>query len=223
MTKYTSLLKRCPLFLGIGEAELPEMLECLGVRIVSVKKNAIIFSEGDPANIVGIVLVGNVQVVRDDYYGNRSIVATIEAGNLFAEAFACSDIPNLPVSIIASENSEIMLLDCRRILTPCSNVCEFHAKLINNLLRIVANKNLLLNQKIEVTSQRTTREKLMTFLLGQAKKNGNDTFIIPFDRQGLADYLGVERSAMSTELGKLCKEGLIETKKNWFHIKRMEE
>lgn len=220
MTKYTSLLKLCPLFGGIGEKELSGMLECLGARIMSAKRNTIIFSEGDEASQVGLVLSGNVQVVRDDYYGNRSIVATIGEGHLFAESFACAEVQKLPVAIIATSDCEIMLLDCKRILTTCSGACEFHTKLINNLLKIVANKNILLNQKIEVTSQRTTREKLMTFLMAQAKKNGSDTFTIPFDRQELADYLEVERSAMSAELGKLCKAGLIETKKNWFHIKR---
>lgn len=218
MKKYIKLFKKCPLFANIEEENLLGMLDCLNARKITAKKDSIIFHEGDPATQIGIVLSGNVQVVRDDYYGNRSIVATIEEGHLFAESFACSQIQKLPVTILASTDCEVMLIDSERILTTCSNACEFHGKLIHNLLKIVANKNLLLNQKIEVTSKRTTREKLMTYLLNQAKKEGSNTFYIPFDRQGLADYLEVERSAMSAELSKLCKSGVIETKKNWFRI-----
>ena len=112
-----------------------------------------------------------------------------------------------------------MLLDCRRILGICSNGCAFHSTLIRNLLRNVAEKNLLLNQKIELTSKKTTKEKLMAYLLLQAKEHGSNSFTIPCDRQSLADYLGIERSAMSAEIGKLKKAGRIDTHGSWFCLK----
>lgn len=218
MKKYFEVLRQCALFQDMEESELTGLLSCLGAKISAVFKDQAIFTEGDPAQYMGIVLSGSAQVVRDDYYGTRSIVAVIETSQLFAETFACAGIKAIPVSVIAVCDSEIMLMDCRRILTMCSSACAFHTRLINNLLRVVANKNLLLNQKLEFTSKRTTREKLMAYLLAQAKKAENNEFLIPYNRQALADYLEVERSAMSAEISKLCKDGVIDTKRNWFKI-----
>lgn len=136
--------------------------------------------------------------------------------SLFATICAGGD--KMPVSVMAIENSEIMLLDCKRIITTCSNSCQFHDQLIYNLMHIVARKNLMLNQKMEVLSKRTTREKIMTYLLYQAKQQDSSSFTIPYDRQGLVDYLSVERSAMSAEISKLRKEGILECKKNYFKL-----
>ena len=218
MEQYAEALKKCELFRQIDAMKLLVMLKCLGAQVRTVDKNQIIFQEGDQAKYVGIVLSGSVQVVRDDYYGNRSIVANIEPAQLFAESFSCANVEHLPISVVASSDSEIMLIDCKRILTICSNTCEFHHQLVTNLLRVVSAKNLMLNQKIEFTSKRTTREKLMAYLMFQAKKNGSSSFTIPYDRQELADYLGVERSAMSAELGKLRRGGALEFKKNAFRL-----
>lgn len=218
MEKYIEILKKCELFRQIKPAKLMVMLKCLGAQVRVVSKNQIIFQEGDPAKYVGILLKGSVQIVRDDYYGNRSIVAGIEPGQLFAESFSCAEADVLPISVTASEDSEIMLIDCRRILTLCTNTCEFHHQLVKNLLRVVAEKNLMLTQKIEFTSQKTTRDKLTAYLLFQAKKQRSSSFTIPYDRQALADYLGVERSAMSAELSKMRKEGLLECRKNSFTL-----
>ncbi|MBR6798810.1 MAG: Crp/Fnr family transcriptional regulator, partial [Firmicutes bacterium] len=135
------------------------------------------------------------------------------------ESFACAEVEELPVSVVASENSEIMLIDCKRIITTCSSSCRFHNMIIHNLLQVLATKNLAFNKKIEITSKRTTRDKLMTYLLSQAKIHGSSSFEIPFDRQELADYLGVERSAMSKEISKMKDDGLIECERSWFKVK----
>ena len=211
-------LSACPLFAGIWEEELKDMLACLGARVKRTQKDQILFREGEPARFVGIVLSGQVRVLREDYDGNRSIVAVIEPGQLFAEAFACAEVRALPVSVAAATEGAVLLLDCRRVLTTCSGACPFHTRLIRNLLRVVAEKNLLLNRKIEVVSRRTTREKLLTYLRSQAKKSGSREFTIPYDRQGLADFLEVERSAMSAEIGKLRREGVLETRRSWFKL-----
>lgn len=212
------ILKICPLFAGVEEKDISAMLGCLGARRVDVKKNQMIFTEGEAAESVGIVLSGNVQVVREDYYGNRSIVAGLEPGNLFGETFACAEIDTLPVSVVAATDGEIMLINCRRILTTCGNACEFHNRMVRNLLKVVAKNNIILNRKIELLSKKTTREKIMTYLLSEAKRCGREEFEIPFDRQELADYLGVERSAMAAEISKLRKTGLIECRKSWFRL-----
>lgn len=218
MKKYLSILNQCPLFDNIDTAEMSAMLACLGAKTASFAKGETIFSEGDPATHVGIVLSGSAQIVKDDFYGKRSIVASLQPSELFGESFACAEVDRLPVSIIASEKSEIMLIDCRRITMTCSNACAFHSRMILNLLRVVAAKNLVFHQKIEIISKRTTREKLMTYLMDQAKRRASDEFTIPFDRQELADYLGVERSALSAEISKLRADGVFEADRSRFRL-----
>lgn len=218
MEKYFSALQQCGLFENIEKENLIAMLGCLGAKVIFAEKEETIFIEGTLAKYIGIILSGSVQMVQDDFYGNRTIVTQIGEYGLFGESFACAGIDNLPVSFIASKDCEIMLIDCSRITDTCCNACAFHKQVIFNLLHLVAKKNLDFHQKIEITSKRTTREKLMAYLLSVAKQAGTNSFIIPYDRQGLADYLGVERSAMSAELSKLRKEGLIECTKNHFTI-----
>lgn len=222
MDNYFEIYSRCPLFSGITQEEASGMLACLGGRIVEIPKGNPVCLEGDAASFVGVVLAGTVQVVREDYYGNRSVLTVIVPGGLFAEAFACAGVDALPVSVFALQNSTVLLLDCRRILTGCANACAFHTRLIRNLLQGIARKNLTLTQKIRYMSRKTTREKLMEYLTDQAKQQGAAEFVIPYDRQGLADYLGVERSAMSAEIGKLKKSGILDTKGAWFRILREE-
>ncbi len=218
MRQYMGIFEKCALFSGISKEDLSALLTCLGGNVVEYAKNQWIFSEGDSAKSMGILLSGCVQVVKDDYLGNRTIVNTVEPGGLFGESFACAEVDHMPVGVVATCPCKVLLVNCNRLLTTCSNSCEFHSRMIQNLVHILAQSNILLNQKIEVTSHRSTREKLMAYLLSEAKKQQNHQFTIPFDRQELADYLGVERSAMSAEIGKMKKEGLLDTKKSWFQI-----
>lgn len=219
MQEFFPVLHRCTLFAGIDHKDLPGLLTCLGADKLTFKKHAPVFSEGDPARYVGIVLSGSVQIVRDDYYGNRTILSRAEAGELIAESFACAGVTALPVSVLAAEDCTVLRIDCVRITRSCSNACGFHNQLILNLLQVMADKNLAFHKKLEITSHRTTREKLMAYLLWQAKSQGAASFTIPFDRQGLADYLGVERSAMSAELSKLRRDGILDFTRSHFTLK----
>lgn len=221
MKKYFEMLSQCPLFNGIDQSALNSLIKCMDGKTSSVLKGNPVFLEGAPARFVGIVLSGTLQVVREDYYGNRSILTILQPGELFAEAFSFAGLETMPVSVFAVKDSEVLLLDCRRILTTCSNSCHFHTLLMKNLLQGMAQKNLALSQKIRYMSRKTTKEKLMAFLYDQAKQHGATEFVIPYDRQALADYLGVERSAMSAEIGKLKKSGQIDTKGAWFCIKNI--
>lgn len=218
MREFNPVLEYCPLFDGIRMEDLTAMLGCLGARKITAAKGQSIFREGDKATHVGIVLSGAVQMVREDYYGNRSIVAHIGPAEMFGESYACAGIAALPISVVADENCEVLLIDCRRITISCTNACVFHSRIIFNMLRLVANKNLVFDQKIQVTSKRSTREKLMTYLLNQAKLLGTNEFTIPYDRQELADYLEVDRSGLSTEISKLRKDGVLESAKNHFRL-----
>ena len=218
MKKYLEVLRKCSLFSGIEDENLIPMLGCLGAKTESYRKNETIFSEGDSVGTFGIVLSGEVQIVQNDYYGNRSILANIESSEIFGETYACAEIESLPVDVVASEDSEVMLVDVHRVTRSCGNACSFHSQIIFNLVKIVAEKNLVFHRKIMVTAGRTTREKLMVYLLSEAKKQNSDTFKIPYDRQELADYLEVERSGLSAEISKLRREGVILADKNLFTI-----
>ena len=223
MRSSMEVLQQSPLFAGIAASDLSGMLNCLGARAMRYAKGEVILAEGGPARDVGLLLSGRVQVIRTDYYGNRSIMLNIAPGQLFAESFACVQAEHLPVSVVAVEECEALLLDCRRLLTTCCNACEFHSRIIFNLLQIVAEKNLSLHRKALITGKRTTREKLMTYLLMQAKECGRADFTIPFDRQGLADYLAVDRSGLSAELSKLRQAGILDYYKNSFRLLRVPE
>jgi len=218
MKEYFDLLLATSLFRGVNREELSALLGCLQARVITAEKGSPVFLEGDEAGFIGLVLDGAVQIVRDDYYGTRSIISHAEPGELFAETYACSSAELMPVSGYAPVRSAIMLFSCRKMLTVCSNACRFHNQLVKNLLQVVAEKNVNLSQKIQFMSQKTTRQKLMAYLLDQAKRAGSPEFTIPFNRQALADYLGVERSAMSMELSKLCRDGILTTQGSHFTL-----
>ena len=218
MKKYLEILRRCPLFDQIAADDLLRMLTCLGAYIISFDKKYTVFAEGSPAKYIGILLSGSVHVVQDDYFGNRTLLSHLRAGEMFGEAFACAEEAHIPVSVIADEPCEVMLIDCSHILHTCENHCGFHQQLIYNLMKDLAAKTILFHRRIEITSKRTTREKLMAYLGTRAKDEGKNSFDIPFDRQELADYLEVDRSGLSSEIGKLQKEGIILCRKNHFTL-----
>ncbi|MGN0620883.1 MAG: Crp/Fnr family transcriptional regulator [Porcipelethomonas sp.] len=218
MKKYMETLKNCKLFENIECENLSAMLGCLKTEVRSYTKNQNIFSEGEAVTQIGIMLSGTAQITYTDFYGNRSIVTAIEPSELFGESFACAEMKSVPVSVVADNNCEVMLVDSRKMLRQCCSACEFHSRIIFNLMRSIAAKNILLNQKIEIISKRTTREKLMTYLMIQAKKHGRSSFTIPCDRQELADFLEVDRSGLSAEISKLRKENVLECKRNFFRL-----
>lgn len=218
MEKYLKILKLSSLFKDISETELLPLLGCLGATVRSYKKNSVILSAGDSTKCLGIVLTGSAQIAQTDYYGNRSIMTHIETAQIFGETFACAEVTALPVDVIACEDCEIMFIDVQHITNACCNACSFHNRMIFNLMRLVAAHNLVLHRKIEITSKRTTREKLLTYLSHEAIKNKSATFDIPYDRQQLADYLQVERSGLSAEISKLRAEGKLIANKNRFTL-----
>lgn len=218
MEKYFDLLAHTPLFESIDHTDIPVMLKCLQAHKQNYPKESLIRQEGDAADFIGIVLKGSIQILQYDYNGNRNINASFSEGDMFAEALSCAEIPSLPFSILAMSDCDILFFNKNKILHQCSGACEFHNQLIQNLLKIVAQKNMKLNQKLYYLSRKTTAEKILCYLDDQARLHHSNEFTIPFDRQALADYLGVERSAMSAELSKLQKQGLLETKRNYFKL-----
>lgn len=215
-----SVLKRSKLFSGIGEEEIKSMLTCLSAEKRKYKKGEYVLRFGDPVSYVGIVTSGSVDVIKEDYWGNRNLVAAILPGQSFAESYACAGNVPLGVSVQASQTSEILLMNLHGILTACSSACAFHARLIRNLVSLLASKNLMMNEKLTFLTQRSTREKLLAYLSAESMRLHAPGFSIPFDRQQLADYLSVDRCAMSNELSKMQKEGILEYHKNHFVLRQ---
>lgn len=218
MKEYLSLLSASSLFSRIPPQDLPHLLSCLKVQVIRYQKENVIFQQDDPVRCFGMVLSGSVHVLRNNMQGSHIIVSAFGPGELFGEAFACAGVETYPVNVVASSDSIILLFEYKRVVSACSHGCMSHSILVTSLMQMIAKKNILLNQKLEVVMQRTTREKLLVFLKQHSLLAHSDRFSIPFDRQGLADYLGVERSAMSTELNKLKKDGLIDFDKSDFKL-----
>ena len=218
MKEISLLLNRMPLFAGIKPENLPAMLSCLGAKRSGYRRQDIILLEGQPVPAVGIVLSGSLQIVKEDYRGNRNILAELAPGSLFAESYACVQAKSLPVTVLSVTGSEVLWIDYARIVNTCPSACRFHSRLIENMLKIVAAKNIALSRKIEHISQRTTREKILFYLSDEAAKAGKNEFDIPFSRQEMADYLCVDRSALSGELGRLSGEGVLTFRRNHFRL-----
>ncbi len=214
---YYNILLSSRLFAGIDEKELKSVLACLEARKKQYEKDEFIMHTGDTTNEIGFVLSGNVLVVQEDIWGNRNIMSKTKAGESFASVFACAAGAKLNVSIIAERDAEILFINVNKILNVCSSACTHHNIIVRNLLGELAEKNLKMNEKLTHISKRSTRDKLMSYFSATAQKLNSNEFDIPFSRRQLADFLSVDRSGLSTELGKMQKEGLIEYNKN--HIK----
>lgn len=216
MKRIFELIKDNALFSSIGYSDFEKMFQCIEVRIQKYNKDDIILLSGDKINFIGLILSGEIKIIKEDMNGNITIFTELGISELFGEVFACAEINYSPVTVQASKKSEILFINYKKIITTCSSACTFHSRLIENMLRLIAKKNLILNQKIELLSKRTIREKLLLFFdmqRGMAKK-----FTIPYNREEMARYLCVDRSAMSNELCKMRDEGMIQFNKNMFEI-----
>ena len=223
MREYTGALRKTALFRGMEEAELFPLLECMGGTLRRYPKGATLLRAGDPATHLGVVLAGQVQVCRVRADGQRMVMGEMGPGRLFAESYACAGAESLPVTVTASADTAALLLDCRRLSTPCSAACGAHGKLIHNLLWMLAQKNLFLAGKLEHLSGRTIRERLLSYLEAEAARTGRATVVVPFDRQALADYLCVDRSALSRTIGQLQREGILEAHRRRFRLNLLPE
>ena len=218
MEKYLPMLKKTQLFAGIGEGEIRGMLHCLGARPATYKKGEYLLRQGEHVSEMLLVAEGVLHVQQDDYWGNRSILTSMGAGEMFGEGCAASAGSVLLNDVVAAEDSTVIFFNVKKMLTTCSSACRFHTMVVQNLFYAISEKNRKLMQKLEHISKRTTREKLISYLSEEAKKQNNAHFTIPFNRQQLADFLSVDRSAMSAELSRMRDEGLLEFNKNRFQL-----
>ena len=205
-------LTQTSLFSGISQADLSALLSCLAAVERRYSKGAVILAEGEPTQWMGLVLEGRAIISCADVWGKSSILGFAEPGAVFGEAYACVPGEALLISVCAAEETRVLFLNVGKLLTVCGNACPFHARLIRNLLSISAGKNLQLSRRIFHTTPKSIRGRLLSYFSECAKKSGSLTFTLPFNRQQLADYLGVDRSAMSSELSKMQRDGLIQVK-----------
>lgn len=218
MNQYVTLLENTELFSGINAQEIDAMLGCLSAKTKTYNKNCYILRAGACVYSIGMVLSGSVLIVKEDFWGDRSIISEILPGAIFAEAYACLSQMPVEASVVANTDTEVMFFDVRKLLTVCTSACSFHTRIIQNLLSAVSAKNVELTRKIEHLTKRTIRGRLLSYLSAESLKCGRSTFEIPFNRQQLAEYLSVDRSALSGEISKLKAENIIACKKNTFTV-----
>ena len=215
------LLAGTRLFQGIREHEIEAMLTCLSAEERTYGKNAYIYRAGDVTGRLGVVMEGAVNIIKDDVWGNRKIIENIGRGQIFGETYACLKGEPLMVDVQASERSRILFMDVNRILTTCSSSCDFHNRLIRSLMYVLAGKNLMLTKKMDIITPKSLRERVMVYLSQESVKQGSRTITVPFNRQQMADYLSVDRSALSAELSRMQRDGVISYEKNRFTIQSL--
>lgn len=218
MKKYIPVLKRTKMFAGVGEEEIVSMLSCLGARLMTYKKGEYVLRQGEYLSDITVLVKGNLHIQKDDYWGNRSILGHIAVGEMFGEAYVAPESGPLLNDVVAIEDSDVLFFDVRRIITTCPSACRFHSLVVQNLFFAISEKNRKLVQKLGHMSKRFTRDKLISYLSEEAKRQNSSRFTIPFNRQQLADFLSIDRSAMSNELCKMRDEGLIKFDRNQFEL-----
>lgn len=219
MKEFLPVIRSSGLFCGISEEELSAMLSCLDTRKRCFPKDSFLLRVGDTAESIGLVLSGSILMIQEDIWGNRNILSKAGPGQTFATAYACAPGSVLNVSVLAETPVTAMFLNIKRVLNVCPSACAHHSRIIRNLLGELAEKNLRFGEKLSHMGQRTTRAKLMSYFSAEAQRLGKYEFDIPFTRQQLADYLAVERSGLSLELGKMKRDGLLDFRKNHFVLK----
>ncbi|MBQ9534407.1 MAG: Crp/Fnr family transcriptional regulator [Clostridia bacterium] len=219
MEKYIPVLSRTKLFAGVAGKDIAAMLGCLQAKLRRYKKGEYVLRQGEQMHDIMLLAEGALHIQRDDYWGNRSIVSSVEAGDMFGEAYAAPDSGALLNDVVAVEDSAVIFFDSGRVLRVCSSACRFHSAVVQNLFFAVSERNRTLVQKLGHMSRRSTREKLISYLSDESKRHNSSSFFIPFNRQQLADFLSVDRSAMSSELCRMRDEGMLSFEKNHFVLK----
>lgn len=218
MKKYIKILKNTQLFTGISDDEIEIMLGCLSATLNTYKKGDYVFRSGEHIRNLTVLVEGSLHIQKDDYWGNRTILGHVSLGEMFGESYVSPDSGAMLNDVIAVENSTVMFFDIYKLLSVCSSACRFHSLAVKNLFFAISEKNRKLVSKLGYISNRSIREKLLSYLSDEAGKNRSPSFTIPFNRQQLADYLSVDRSALSNELSKLKKEGMLDFNKNSFTL-----
>ena len=206
------------LFHGIEQDNLPVMLGCLGYRMETYKKGEFISMEGEHLENIGLVVKGSVDMIKEDFWGNKTILMRMRQGSVFGETFICGSASLATVSFCAASDTEVLFLPFKRVMHTCTNACAFHHRLVENMVQLIADKNLELMRKVEVVTKKTLREKILAYLSQQAQLEGGSYFEIPLGRIELAEYVCADRSALTRELNAMKEEGLLDYDRNMFRL-----
>ena len=209
---------RSPLFAGIGTDDMEGMLGCIGYHVRRFQKGEIIAFEEETINHVGVVMEGAVDIIKEDVWGNRTMLLRSYKEDVFGETFACGEDSLSVVTFVAAQDSKVLFLSFCRVMHTCTHACVFHQTLIENMVRIIARKNRELMRKVEVVSKKSLREKILAYLSIQSQSQGSNRFEVPLGRVEWAEYLCADRSALTRELAKMKDEGLIDYHRNSFEI-----
>ena len=207
-----------PLFEGISKQDIQEMIQCMGGFCRTYQKSEILILEKSEIKNIGLIIQGSVYIMKEDVWGNQVLITKLGPAEIFGETFVCGSVRSAKVSFIAAEDTEVLFLPFHKVIGVCNLSCVFHHRLIENMMKAVADKNVKLMEKIEVTSKKTLRDKIITYLLQEKERFGSDIFTIPMGRQELADYLCADRKAPARELSLMKKDGLLEFEKRKFHL-----
>ncbi len=218
MEKYLNVLSNSDLFKGINDKDILSILPCIGAFTRTYKKGEVVFECGQKIDNIALLLEGSLYIQSDDYWGNRSILRHISVGEIFGEAYAFSGGIGMLNDVVAIDDCVVLFLNANKILSTCASACDFHTRLVQNLFFVISKKNTQLVGKLGFVTKRSTREKLIAYLSQESKKQNSANIVIPFNRQQLADFLSVDRSAMSNELCKMRDEGLLTFRKNNFKL-----
>ena len=215
------VFERCLLFTGIDENEIKTVLECMSAVSKKYDKGQAVISVGEPIKNVGIVYSGRINIVQEDRNGKANIISIARQGELLGVPFLYANVERSPVNMICTEKSEVVFINYKKIIDNCNNPCVFNKKIIANMLQILGSYTIKFTKKIEYITKNTIREKLFSYLTDQSILNNSNTFTIPFNRQELADYLSVDRSALSSELSKMRDEKILNFEKNEFTLQSL--
>ncbi len=214
---YLHVIKQASIFQGIETDHLLSILNCLSARVVRYRKQEIAVLAGSRLEHIGVVLAGKLHITREDSAGDRMIVASVIPPEIYGETICSAEMEQSPVTVTASEESVVLLLNFSRTLQVCSNTCVFHTKIIKNMLALMATKNLFLQNRMDIVSKKSVRAKVMMYLESFVPAQGRE-ITVPLNREKMAEYLCIDRSALSHELIKMKQDGLIDYDKNRFTL-----
>lgn len=220
--KWIEVLSNTLLFQDIGHQDLSGMMDCIRPKMLSYKKNKYMALTGDKFEGIGIILEGSATVIKENVSGNRVIMSMLEPGDMFGEMAAFSSLGQWPATVQAQEDSKVIFISSEKIVGNCPHNCAGHKMLIMNMLKIISEKALNLNKKVEYLTIKSMRGKLSMFLLEQYYKSEKRTFMLPMNRNELADFLNVSRPSMSREMSRMREEGIIDYYMSSFKIKNIE-
>ena len=204
------------LFENVSNNEVLELLKCIGIKTKVFRKNAFILKAGSKIDYLAVILGGNAVMSKTDSFGKQTVIEELKMNDIFGHNIVCCGLDKSPVDVIAENECEVLFLPFEKVVTPCEKLCPYHLQLIKNVMKMISKRNSLLNDKIDIIGQKTTRDKILALL--ETYRNGQKVFSIPYSREEMAKFLCVDRSAMSRELCRMRDEGILKFSKNHFEI-----